>query len=299
MPTCIALENVTKYYGRHAAVRDLSFSVQTGEVFGLLGPNGAGKSTTLYMLCGLLRPTRGRISIFGRELHANFISIAQRMGVLCERPAGFEYLTLRRNLQCQVHLAGRSANVERTLDLVGLHHLADETVRRLSVGLRQRFGLAQALLTEPELLILDEPCSGLDPEAAQETLGLLRRLADEARVTIVFSSHRLDEVEHLCDRVLILNEGALVVAAETDDLVSYDSERVEVLLEGAEGAAKRLAGQPWVEGVETRNGRLFVRLGDATVHQLNLFLVNNGYQVAGLLPRRRTLQDYFLKVLQQ
>jgi ABC-2 type transport system ATP-binding protein len=280
-----------------AAVDDLSLKVKTGEILGLLGPNGAGKSTTLYMLAGLVRPNTGSISIFGMKQGKSFLEIARSMGVLVERPMFFDYMSVRRNMQLQARLAHYAVNVDRALDLAGMLHLAGRKAGTLSHGQRQRLGLAQAILTEPKVLILDEPTSGLDVEASQEILRLLRRLSEEAGVTTVVSSHLLQEVEVLCDRVAILNQGKLVSCEKIDRLLSYDHTRVEVLVEGAEGAAKRLIEQLWVDSVELFPGRLLVHLTDNNVAQLNAFLVNAGYQISGLLPKRRTLQDYFLQVL--
>jgi ABC-2 type transport system ATP-binding protein len=291
------MSNVTKRYGRTVAVSELSFEVEPGEAMGLLGPNGAGKSTTLYMLAGLVRPNSGTISLFGKDLHEDFLAIARRMGVLLERPVFYGYLSVRRNLKLHARLAGREVNLDRAMDLAGLLEVANVKAGALSHGQRQRLGLAHAMLTEPELLILDEPTAGLDVESTQEILGLLRRLKEEAKVTILFSSHLMHEVETLCDRVAILNQGHLLRCERTASLLSYDLTCVEVLLEGAEGAAKRLLEQPWVTQVEARPGRIEVRLSGASPHQLNSFLNAAGYQITGLIPRRRTLQDYFLKVL--
>jgi len=299
MSTCIALTDVSKRYGSTMAVDRLSLEVQTGEVLGLLGPNGAGKSTTLSMLTGLVRPTSGDISLFGKDLRGEYIEIAKRVGVVVERPVFYEYLSTRRNMKVHARLAQHAGNVDRILDLVGLLHVANKKAGVLSHGLRQRLALAQALLTEPELLILDEPTAGMDVESTQDVLTLLRRLADEARVTIVFSSHLMQEVETLCDRVAILNEGRLLTCEQTDALLSFDPSRVEVLVDAAERAGKRLREQSWVAAVEIYPGRVAVRLGDATVHQLTCFLVNGGFQVFGVIPRRRTLKDFFLRVLNQ
>jgi ABC-2 type transport system ATP-binding protein len=299
MPTCIQLEKLTKCYGKTVAVGGLSFEVETGEVLGLLGPNGAGKSTTLYMLTGLVRPTAGSVSLFGRDLHNHFLDIAQRMGVLVERPSFYEHLSARRNLMIFAQLAGREVNIDRALDRVDLLRAGDGKVRGFSQGMRQRLGLAQALLTEPELLILDEPTSGLDIEATQEVLALLRQLAEEAKVTIVFSSHLLHEVETLCDRVAVLNEGNLVACEAMDALLSYDESRVDVLVDAPDAVAKRLGEQDWVTGVSSYPGRVHVRLDGVSVNHLTAFLVNNGYKLAGVIPKRRTLRDYFLEVLQK
>lgn len=299
MGNCIQTSHLTKRYGKVLAVDDLTLEVQTGEVMGLLGLNGAGKSTTLYMLTGLVAPTSGDAAIFGKELHRHFLSIAPSMGVLVERPAFYDYLTARDNLKLSARLARRDVTVDRALDRVGLLSAGRKKVGTFSTGMRQRLGLAQALLLEPSLLILDEPTSGLDPEATRDMLALLRQLADDAQVTILVSSHMLHEVGQLCDRVAIIHEGRLISCDRTDALLSYDERRVEVLLDAPESAAKRLTGLPWIESVEIRPGRLDVVLREDNVHQLTAFLVTAGYRLTGVIPRQRTLEDYFLKALKR
>ena len=297
MAACIQLTHLTKRYGAMTAVDSLSLDINSGEVFGLLGPNGAGKSTTLYMLTGLVRPTSGRVTIFGRDLQRNFVEIMARVGVLVERPAFHENLSVAKNLILFSLLSRKQVTIDRALDFVGLLHVKHERVSELSQGMRQRLGLAQAFLTEPELLILDEPTNGLDVEHTHEILKLLRRLADESGVTIVISSHMMHEVETLCDRVAIVNKGRLVSCSRTDVLISYDSSNIEVLIDVPEAAARRLREQAWVESVEVNPGRIHVRLVDVTAHHLTAFLVGQGYKIMGVIPRRRTLQEYFLKVL--
>lgn len=247
MAACIQTKDLTKCYGSVVALSGLTIEVRTGEILGLLGANGAGKSTTLYMLAGLVPPSSGSATIFGKNIRRNWIEIAQRIGVLVERPAFYDHLTARRNLMILAQLAGRTLNVDRALDRMGLLRVAGRKVGSFSQGMRQRLGMAQALLTEPELLLLDEPTSGLDPEATQDVLEMLRSLASEAKVTIVFSSHMLQEVEMIANRVAILNKGRLLVCEETEGLLSYDTSHVEVLVDAPEAAAKQLEQQPWVE----------------------------------------------------
>jgi len=308
MGACIQISKLTKRYGSTVAVDDLSIEVQSGEVLGLLGPNGAGKSTTLYMLAGLARPTSGTITLFGKDLRRDFIEIAGRIGVLVERPAFYEYLSPRENLLILARLAGREVTIDRALNLTGLLEVAGKKTGTLSMGMRQRLGLAQALLLEPEILILDEPANGLDPESTQETIRLLRQLAVESHVTIIFSSHMLHEVEELCDRVAIINNGRLVSCERMESLLSYDLTRVEVLLDApakastsngktASAVAERLREQDWVLSAEAVPGKVLVTLKEPNPQQLAAFMVGAGYRLAGIVPRRRTLQDYFTKTL--
>jgi ABC-type multidrug transport system ATPase subunit len=297
MAPCIQIKQLRKQYGPTIAVNDLTLDIEQGEVFGLLGPNGAGKSTTLYMLTNLVRPTSGEVNIFGKNIRTNFIDIASRMGVLVERPSFYEHMTVAKNMKLTAQLARKSVTVNRALDLAGMLHLADERVSTLSHGLRQRLGLALAFLTEPDLLILDEPTSGLDVESTQEILHTLRYLADEAKVTIVISSHMMHEVETLCDRVAIINHGDLVTCDSTDVLLSYDRTLIEVHLDGPEAAAKRLLEETWVVSADAHQNKIIVHLEEPNPHQLITFLHSNGFQITAAIPRRRTLQDYVLKVL--
>lgn len=297
MAPCIQIMKLRKTYGPNVAVNDLTLDIEKGEVFGLLGPNGAGKSTTLYMLMGLVRPNSGSVQVFGQDLRSRFIHVAPRMGVLVERPTFYENLTVNKNMLFAARMTKSNVNVSRALELAGLRHLADERVSTLSHGIRQRLGLALAFLTEPELLILDEPTSGLDVEHTQEILHTLRYLSDEAGVTIVVSSHMMHEVESLCDRVAIINQGNLVTCDSTDVLLSYDKALIEVHLEAPEAAAKRLSEEYWVELAEAKSGKILVRLVEPNPHQLISFLISNGYQISAAIPRRRTLQEYFIKVL--
>ena len=297
MAACIELDNVTKSYGSTVAVSRLTLEIENGEIFGLLGPNGAGKSTTMHLLCGLVRPLSGTVTVFGKNLQEQFLEIIPRMGVLLEKPAFYNRLTVQKNLMLLCKLTRRNVTIDRALDLVDMTYLADERVSDLSSGMQQRLGLAQAFLTEPELLLLDEPTSSLDVEHAQEMLVLLRRLADEAGVTIVFSSHLMHEVENLCDRVAVINRGRLVACEKTDALLSFDRATIDVVLDSPEAASKRLAELDWIRSVELQPGRLVVRLEDPQPHRLNAYLVEQGFQIHALTPRRQTLQEYFLKAL--
>ncbi len=297
MPSILKTKHLTKCYGPLVAVSGLSLEVGSGEVFGLLGPNGAGKSTTLGMLCGLIPPTSGSILLFGKSLQKHRLAALRCMGVVMERPAFWPHLSALKTLKILARMAAAETNIDRTLDRVGLLHAARRRVGDFSTGMLQRLALAQALLTEPELLILDEPTNGLDAESAIEVLNLLRHLADNARVSILFSSHQLHEVETLCDRVAILNKGRLVSCDRTDALLSYDQTQVEVLTDSPESAARRLAQEDWIVSAHAAKGKVDVVLREPDVHRLTALLLHAGYMVSGIIPRRRSLHDYFLKVV--
>lgn len=299
MALSISLNKLSKRYGSAMAVDQLSLEVEQGEVMGLLGPNGAGKSTTLAMIAGLVRPSAGSISIFGKDAAKHWVEVAPRIGVLVERPAFFENLSVRNNLQLHARLAGFETSLDRILDLTGLIGMKHVRARVLSQGMRQRLGLALALLTEPRLLLLDEPTSNLDSESAQEMTLWLRRISEEAGVTILFSTHRMVEVESLCDRVAVLHRGALMVVESARNVVAYDSRVVDVLIESGEGLARNLGELPFVESARAKLGRVQVVMDEHAVPQLASYLSGNGVQFQGIVPRRRTLQEYFLKAANQ
>lgn len=297
MPACIELRNLTKYFGATRAIDDLTLEVQRGEVFGILGPEGSGKSTLLAMFANLVYPTSGEIRVFGKELRKNFMELAPRIGYVLERPAFYEHLTVSKNLQLFSRLSRRNVNIDRALDLVGLLHASERDAGDLSYGSRQRLALAVAFLGEPELLVLDDPASGLNPEQSQEVLNLLRFLCDRSGVTVLISSQMMHEVETLCDRVAVLNQGQLVSTGQTDRLLSYDTSTLEILVEHPEALARRLREEPWIAQAEVKPGRVIVKLTDRDPHHLIAFLVEKKYAVSGVIPRRRTLQEYFLKAL--
>lgn len=299
MPPCIKTKGLTKRFGRHVALNNVSIEVNPGEVMGLLGPNGAGKSTLIGLLAGLLRPSAGTASIFGMDVYTRHTALAKRVGVLVERPQVYGHLTVEQNLWIHARLSQTQVSTGRVLDLLRLAHLARTPARQLSHGTVQRLSVALAMLTEPEVLLLDEPATALDVEAAEDLFKLLRRLAVESRVTILIASHHMEHMEQMTDRVAILNRGELLRVEETDALLTYDKSRATVLLDGAENAARRLADLPWVRSAEARKGRVDVILEGESIHQLNLFLTQAGYQVSGILPRRRSIREFFLRVVEE
>ncbi|MGQ0671034.1 MAG: ABC transporter ATP-binding protein, partial [Actinomycetota bacterium] len=210
----IEIEGLRKEYrrlrGRIVAVDDLSLSVPEGGVFGFLGPNGAGKTTTIRCLLGLVRPTRGACRLLGADTRRELSSVIRRVGSIVETPAMYPRFSGRRNLELfgRIHGIGRRS-IASALDRVGLEDRAGDPVRTYSLGMRQRLGIATALLKDPEVLILDEPANGLDPAGIKEVRDLLRRLGDEGR-TVFVSSHILSEVQNIADGVAILSHGRLV-----------------------------------------------------------------------------------------
>jgi ABC-2 type transport system ATP-binding protein len=290
--------DLTKDYRRRRAVDHLNLEVQRGDVFGFLGPNGAGKSTTMRMLVGLIRPTDGRAELFGHCVQQEKHAALRRIGAIVETPAFYEYLTARENLRLFGRLSGRvtARQIDEALERVGLAARADEKVRTFSHGMKQRLGLAQALLPQPELLLLDEPTTGLDPPGMKEIRDLLVHLARNQGVTVFLSSHLLNEVEQVCNRVAIIHQGRLLVQGAVTDLLHQDERRLEVAVSDAERAMGILGEHPGVLEVVLNETKLYVYIDDATsAADLNAFLVGHGLEVSALQPYRRSLEEYFME----
>lgn len=222
-------QNLSKKFGAMVAVENVSLDVREGEIFGFLGPNGAGKTTTISMLLGLTHPSSGSVEIFGERVSPSQTAVLRRVGTLVGHPALLMPFTARQNLCMLAYLYPEISNrrIDTILEGVGLSEAADRPARTLSTGMQQRLGLALALVTEPKLLILDEPANGLDPAGIHELRTLFRSLADEG-VTIFLSSHQLHEVELICGRVAVVNRGSLVAEGTVEDLTKRTGDRVAI-----------------------------------------------------------------------
>src|SRR5690625_230371 len=210
--TAIELVNVDKSFGRKEVINDLSFSINEGEVFGLIGPNGAGKTTAIRMMVGLMRVSSGDIRIFGKSIQTNFKEAIHKVGAIVENPEIYPFLTGWQNLKHYARMIPgiRDERIDEVIQLVGLQKPIHQKVSRYSLGMRQRLGIAQALLHRPKVLILDEPTNGLDPAGIREIRQYIRRLATEEGVAVIISSHLLSEIELMCDRIGVIKNGELV-----------------------------------------------------------------------------------------
>ena len=290
-------EQLTKRFRARTAVDRLTMRVERGDIDGFLGPNGAGKSTTLRMLLGLVRPTSGVIKFPVRASGWEYLKARSRVGAIIETPAFYENFSGRRNLQLLASLSGGvlTKRVEEVLDLVDLRERAGDPVKVYSYGMRQRLGIAQALLPTPELIILDEPTNGLDPQGIQQTRTIIRRLRDELSLTILLSSHLLSEIEQLCNRVGIIHEGRLLYEGAPDALVAPTS-LYKVRVGDLSKAFELLSSKTGV--TVSRNDSSFLRLDTETenVPDVNALLVAHGIKVYELSPDQESLEEAFLRL---
>jgi ABC-2 type transport system ATP-binding protein len=274
------------------AVRDVSISVRRGEVYGFLGPNGAGKSTTIRMLLGLIAPSAGSIRLLGENLHEK-PSILRRVGSLVDGGAFYPFLSGRRNLEVLARTHGGGAErIDGLLERVGLARDAKRKVKGYSTGMRQRLGVAAALLNDPEVVILDEPVNGLDAAGIQEMRGLIRGLASESGKTIFLSSHLLHEVQQVCDRVAIISKGEVLREATIAELLSRD-DRLRVEAAPLDTASAALSPR-WT--VERDGDALLVRAARGEAPEIARLLVAAGADLLALAPARRDLEQVFLEI---
>ncbi|MBX6764720.1 MAG: ATP-binding cassette domain-containing protein [Rubrobacteraceae bacterium] len=288
----VETRNLTKRYGRINAVDGLDLTVRRGEVYGFLGPNGAGKTTTLRMLLGLVRPTSGSASVLGGEPGAP--EGLKRVGALVESPAFYPYLSGRDNLRVIARYCGAPpSRVDEMLETVELSGRAKDRFKKYSLGMKQRLGVAAALLKDPELLILDEPTNGLDPKGMADMRELIRRLGRGER-TVLLSSHLLGEVEQICDRVGVIRKGHLVAEGTVAELRS----KAGLLVRAAplEDAAKIAEGLVGVEEVEVSGGLLRLTTDPGRAAEINRRLVSAGLDVSELRPAEQSLEEVFLEL---
>src|SRR5215472_8113473 len=298
--TVLSAEGLSKRFGDRVAVSDVSFEVAAGEILGFLGPNGAGKTTTIRMLVGLARPDSGRIRIFGSDLSGHFVEAMKHVGSIVESPDLYRYLSGRENL---LHFSrmlpdGAATRIEELARLVNLEGRLDDKVSSYSLGMRQRLGIAQALLGNPDLLILDEPANGLDPAGIREIRQLVRRLASERGIAVFVSSHLLAEVEQMCDRVAIVHRGRTLAQGTVRELLE-NADRGRLLFrarpaETALAVLKQFAGHEDAE-LEGADG-IHVRMSRERVPEALAALAAAGVAVYGVEPRGSSLEEVFLEV---
>ncbi len=292
--TVIQTRDLTKTYGSIIAVNKLSMDVPRGRIFGLLGPNGSGKTTTLSILLGLTSQTSGNFSLF--EDGAAHTDALHRIGAIVETPAFYPYLSGRNNLAYFQAISGKPdrQELDRLLDTVGLGTRANDKFHTYSLGMKQRLGLAYALLGDPEILILDEPTNGMDPAGMAEIRDLIRRLGTGGR-TVLLSSHLLHEVEAVCDSVAILAKGKLIAQGDVSELLGAGAQ-IQFRTTDDAKAKEVISSIDWVKGVEEEEGYLLANAPTERSGELTAALSGAGVYVTEMRPRAKTLEQYFLEV---
>ena len=299
--TIIKVDHLAKNFGAFEAVKDVSFTVNKGDVFGFLGPYGAGKSTTIRCLLSLIQPDKGTIELFGKSLAHDRAAILRNIGSIIEKPDFYKYLSAQKNLEIFARVSGAqvsSKEISEMLDFVGLGNRAKHKVKGFSHGMKQRLGIAQTLLHKPDLIILDEPTTGLDPQGIIEIRNLILRLKNEQNKTILLSSHQLSEIELIANRMVIINQGRSIVEGEVAALLNSDETVVRIEIDAAETALKKVvAVMNDVQAVVSAPNELEVTLSKKRVPELTRVLVESGCAIHAIEPKRK-LEDYFIKTIQ-
>ncbi len=292
----ISTSGLTRRFGDVVALRDLDLEIEGGGVIGLVGPNGSGKSTLIRLLLGLIRPTSGSATVFGAPI-SHPLAYAARVGALVEGPAFVPTLSARTNLRSLARLRGiPNARVEEVLEVVGLADRSKEPAKRFSLGMKQRLGIAAALLPDPELLVLDEPTNGLDPAGIVEMRTLLRCLGDEGR-TVVVSSHLLSEIEAACDALTVIRSGVLLFCGAVSELVARAGGCIEAQPEHVADLARLaelLASHGWA--VSVREADVLVDAPAAQAADVNRAAAAAGVTLSALRSRNASLEDVFLSM---
>lgn len=300
--TVIEVKNLSKKFKDLKAVDNLNLTVYKGDVFGFLGPNGAGKSTTIRMLLSLIAPTHGEIKLFNKPLKQNRREILKRVGAIVEKPDFYGYLTAYKNLEILGKLSGTDTSrkkIMEMLELVGLNKRYRSKVKTFSHGMKQRLGIAQALLHDPDLIILDEPTTGLDPQGMKEIRDLIIFLSREKGKTVFLSSHILYEVELVANRMIILHKGTTRVEGYVQDLLNSNNLRVTFEVNDTAKADNLIKNSQWMGKTESvTSNKIIMLLSPQQVAPLNKFLIQNDVEVSAVIPAR-SLEEYFLNITEK
>ncbi len=294
----LRVSGLVKRFGRVEALKGIDISLTRPGVYGFLGPNGAGKTTAFKVITGLLRPTSGSVGICGVDIRANTRDAVRNIGILFDSPAYYPYLSGRDNLEVFARWSGlrAGAGTEELLRKTGLEKAVDKKVGEYSWGMKRRLGIAAALLGDPPLIIMDEPTNGLDPAGIAEIKRLMPELAHERGRVILFSSHRMDEVDQVCDSLMIINGGEIVASGTTEEL-SRAERVVEITCSDAEKAVNIISGMSGIDRIErTGADRLRVRAPGSPAGAINGALVEAGIEVRRIAESKESLEDIFFRL---
>lgn len=294
----VQLKDVTKTIRGKTIIDKVSFDVYGGEVFGFLGPNGAGKTTTIRMIVGLMKLTDGDVLIEGKSIQKDFENAVQHVGAIVENPEMYKFLSGYKNLvhYSRMYKGISKQKIDEVVKLVGLEKRINDKVKTYSLGMRQRLGIAQSLLHDPKVLILDEPTNGLDPAGIREIRDYIRRLAKERGMAVIVSSHLLSEMEMMCDRIGIIQNGKLIDVQSMDDFVSTQGQLFKLEVDQPEDVKVKVAQFNSAWTVEVVDRSLVIDMTKDEIPDLVRWCVTNNIEVYGVSPATKTLEDRFLEV---
>lgn len=299
MPYIIQTNHLTKTIGGKELVKDVGIHVKKGEIYGFLGPNGAGKTTVMKMITNLWKPTQGSIELFGETLTPQSYEVLTRMGSIIEFPIFYDKMTGRENLKLHCEYMGYYSPgcIENALDMLDLTAAADKSVKTYSLGMKERLGIARAILCKPELLILDEPTNGLDPVGMKQIRELLKTLCSEYGVTILISSHILSEMESIADTVGIIHHGKMVKEIGIEEIEEMNLNYIELSVKDSKRAAYVLTEKLGLKNFKIyENGNIRIYDNQVTTQEISRTLALNDIEMTAIGKQTESLEDYFLKL---
>ncbi|MGL4760559.1 MAG: ABC transporter ATP-binding protein [Sarcina sp.] len=299
MEYVIKTTNLTKAFKNKEVLSNVGINVKKGEIYGLLGSNGAGKTTLMRMITGLVKSTGGDIEVFGKHMDSNSYETLKRIGAIIEYPAFYEKLTARENLEIHCEYMGyhNTEEIEKVLKLVKLSGNNTQSVKEFSLGMKQRLGIARAVVTKPELLILDEPINGLDPEGIKEIRNLLKLLSKEYGITILISSHILSEIELIADTIGVLAKGKLLKEIAMSDVKEFTTEYIEIEIDNCKKASYILENTLGIKNFKVI-GSNKIRVYDSvnSKNEISKELIMNNVEIVSIARKNTSLEEYFLNI---
>lgn len=291
--------NLTKTFNGEEVISNVNINIKNGEIYGLLGPNGAGKTTLMKMLIGLVKPTSGDIEVFSENINNKTYEILKRIGSIIEYPVFYDKLTAKENLELHCEYMGyhNKEEIDRVLRLVKLSGNNTKAVKEFSLGMKQRLGLARAIVAKPELLILDEPINGLDPEGIREIRDILKLLCKEYGMTILISSHILSEIEQVADTIGVLSEGNLLKEVSMNEIKELNTEYIEIETDDCKRAAYILENHLTIKNFKVMD-KDKIRVYDSNIlrNEISKTLIMNDIEIISISRKNTSLEDYFLKL---
>lgn len=302
MTYMLRTRQLTKLYGGVEVVSKVNMNVRRGEIYGFLGPNGAGKTTLMKMITGLVRPTEGEIEIMGEKLQTQSYEMLKKIGSIIEYPRFYERLSAEQNLELHCEYMGyyNKEAIAESLQLVNLVNVENKPVKEFSLGMKQRLGIARAIITKPEFLILDEPVNGLDPIGMHEIRDLFFKLSRQYGMTLIISSHILAEMEQIADTIGVIREGRLVVEAPLEDIRNKQTNHLELMVSNHTGAAFVLENELNLTNFRWREDKGVFQIYDHKVNQSDIVeaMVRRRIRIDSIYQRNQSLEDYFLQLME-
>lgn len=302
MDNIVATRGLTKVLNGKEIISDVDMTVKKGEIYGFLGPNGAGKTTIMKMLINLIKPTSGEMTVFGKRVNHTSHELLKRMGSMIEYPIFYEKLSARENLELHCDFMGfhNKHTIDTTLDMVNLHDIHHEPVKNFSLGMKQRLGIARAILTKPELLILDEPINGLDPVGIKNIRDLFFMLNKDYGITMIISSHILKEIEQIADTIGLIRNGKMITEVSMDSIRSKHTEYIELVVTNIKRACFVLENKLQMTNFKVINDK-YIRLFDLNQSQsyLSKTLILNDVEIESINRKHTSLENYFMDQVEE